>query len=176
MQVLYFSDIKDNPEHSRIREAMITFARNPNPGYEFDMKTRDVRYLPDDRFLDFLISVRHYDVAIFCDGEMPVGYFGFKKKGDGRVDVCFVYADEKSRGRKVGRELMMRFIEECRKRGVRRILTTKGRKEPLPGTKRENDAAVAGVLYWIKEDFNEQRVGVRVNPYRGLIEILNRKA
>lgn len=167
MKILYFSEIKDDPKYSTVRDSVISAARNPNPGYEFWGKTKDARNLPDNEFLDFLINIRHYDALIFYNGETPAGYLAFQRKGDARLDACFIYAIQKSADSAMN--FMLEFIEECRRKGIKSIFTTRGKVRP--GTKTENHAAVVRVLHRLKQN-REQEMRIWVNPYKGLIRLL----
>ncbi|MBM3233560.1 hypothetical protein FJZ19_00525 [Candidatus Pacearchaeota archaeon] len=169
MRIAYFSELSGEENfYASLRTELLRFARNPNPGYEFDEKTREARNLPDREFLDFLINLRHYDAVMFYVGETPLGYLGFQRKGDKRVDACFIYAVQKSTDSAMN--FMLEFIEDCRKREIRKIFTTRGKTRE--NTKIENHAAVVRVLHRLKENSEEQRRRIEVNPYKGLIKLL----
>lgn len=183
MNVLYFSKADGLPIYQQLRGMLLSAARSANPGFEFWKKTREASEYwasnpskpeNDEKFLNFVADTRHYDAAIFSDEKGMAGYLGFQKHGDRRVDVFAVEAPQERQGG-MTKKLMLAFIEECRKKGIRKIKTTSGKGKPLvdvPSPVRMDDQKVVKVLYWLKEENREQQHRIRVNPYRGLIELL----
>lgn len=173
LNIFYFTEAGQLPFYPQLKTGLITRARNPNFGYEFDQATKNIRHLPDEQFLAELLT-RRYDAALFFEAGRPIGHYAFqKKKEEGELGLFSAFVEEVERGKGYGHRTMRDFIQSSRIRKVRRIWTTMGNVTPKPGTLKEDDDAVRAIIEKLAHDQQAlQELRVQVFPEKGLIEFL----
>ncbi len=105
---------------AQLRMIVAHAAKHPDHGSEFDLATRDIRELPESRFLQEL-DRRGYDCIVALQDGRFVGLVGFQKQCGGTWHSFAYHVPPEHTGRGIGRALAHAFLDAGYKAGVRHM-------------------------------------------------------